>query len=229
MEWVDYLALVSSIITVGLNIIPGQLLIALCKGNQVYSNIPLTMIIFNILNTIGWGSYWFRKEEILPTLCSVTCALISTLFGIIYFYFMAEKKIYYFFIYVLFQLGVEYGLTFAFLKVIENINILGIFSIFTNIVMSIAPIKFIIAVIKNKIYKLIPIYTTLACIICSGGWIMFSFYKSDIIFLISNSLNVCQSVTTLIVRGCLVYCSKKNEEKEKEETEELKEVDEEKK
>ena len=90
-----YLQIFNIIITVALNLSPIFIFIPLIKGRQQYKNIPLLVLIFNSLNAICWGCYWYRMAFISPVISNILCwSMLDIFFNILYYlsFFLYKKN-----------------------------------------------------------------------------------------------------------------------------------------
>ena len=84
-----------------------------------------------------------------------------------------------------------------------------------NIISYAAPGQNIIKVIKKKDYKLIPIVTTIAGLLCSLSWTLFGILQKDWNSIIPNGLGIIFSSINIIV-WLIFYCKSKRKEKNSE-------------
>ena len=186
------------IITVALNLSPIFIFIPLIKGRQQYKNIPLLVLIFNSLNAICWGCYWYRMAFISPVISNILCWISSSTFFIIYLFFFTKKIIQKFFLSIIILVTIETTIIYISLFIID-LKIFGKILIILNILMFIAPGQNIIRVIKENNYKLIPIATTLVATICSGSWLLFGKIIDDINCIIPNMIGLIFSIFTSLI------------------------------
>ena len=196
---IPYLQIFNTIITVILNVSPLVAFIPIIKGKEKYTNIPILMLVFNLLNNLAWGCYWYRIFDYPPMICSVICAIIATFFFVVYLYFFTNKNIKKFILYNFCLIIVEILIIFICLYALESLKIFGIILIVFNVLMFIAPGQNLIRVIKEKNYKLIPIATTIVGSICSAGWLLYGKIVNDINCIIPNGLGLICSILTTIV------------------------------
>ena len=193
-----FLQIFNIIITVALNLSPIFIFIPLIKGRQHYKNIPLLVLIFNSLNSICWGCYWYRMDFVSPVVSNILCYISSSSFFIIYLFFFAKKIIQKFFLYVIILIIIETTIIYISLYII-NLKIFGKILIILNILMFVAPGQNIIRVIKENNHKLIPIATTLVATICSGSWLLFGKIINDINCIIPNMIGLIFSIFTSLI------------------------------
>ena len=212
---IPYLQIFNTIITVILNLSPIVALIPVIKGKEKYTNIPILMLIFNLLNNVCWGCYWCRVHRDSPMICSIICSIIATGFFIIYLYFFTNKKISKFILYVMILFIIEIVIIYISYYIVESLKYYGIFLIIINIIMFIAPGQNLIRVIKEKNYKLIPIASTIVGCLCSGGWFLYGKLLNDINCIIPNGLGLIFSILTTIVWMYFYFKTKIKQKKTK--------------
>ena len=196
---IPYLQIFNTIITVLLNLSPIVSFISVIKGKEKYTNIPLLMLVFNLLNNLCWGCYWKRTGQNSAMICSIICSIIATIFVYIYFYYLVKKNIKKYILYLFGLIFTEIVIIYISLYIIQNLNYYGRYLIVINIIMYIAPGQNLIKVIKEKNYKLIPISSTIVGAICSGGWYSFGKIVNDINCMIPNGLGFIFSILTTII------------------------------
>ena len=212
---IPYLQIFNTIITVILNLSPIAAFIPVIKGKEKYTNIPILMLIFNLLNNICWGCYWCRLYRYSPMLCCIICSIIATIFFIIYLYFYTNKTITKFILYILILFFIEFVIIYISYYIVESLKYYGIYLIIINIIMFIAPGQNLIRVIKEKNYKLIPIVSTIVGTICSGGWLLYGQLVNDINCIIPNGLGLIFSILTTIIWMFFYFKTKINQKKTK--------------
>ena len=212
---IPYLQIFNTIITVILNLSPIAALIPVIKGKEKYTNIPILMLIFNLLNNICWGCYWCRLSRNSPMICCIICSIIATFYFIIYLYFFTNKTIKKFILYLFILFFTEFVIIYISYFIIESLKYYGIFLIIINIIMFIAPGQNLIRVIKEKNYKLIPIVSTIVGTICSGGWLLYGQLVNDINCIIPNGLGLIFSILTTLIWAFFYFKTKINKKKTK--------------
>ena len=210
---VNYLQVFNTIITIILNLSPVFAFIPVLKGRQKYTNIPVLMLIFNLLNCLCWSCYWYRMSYTFPLLCNVICYIISSTYFFVYLFFFAKKIVQKFCFYILILIFIETTIVYISMDIIK-LKVYGIILIVINILMFISPGQNIIRVIKENNYKLIPIVTTLVAIVCSGGWLLFGKLVNDINCIIPNMIglfcSIFNSLIWLIYYLKAKFCKNKN-------------------
>ena len=171
---IPYLQIFNTLIAVILNISPIVAFIPVIKGKEKYTNIPILMLIFTLINNLGWSCYWYRVFRYSPMTCSIICSIIASCFFFIYLYFLSKKNIHKFIMYSLILIVI-------------------------NIILFIAPGQNLKKVIRKKNHKLIPIATTIIGCICSAGWLLFGIIVEDINCIIPNGLGLISSIITTFI------------------------------
>ena len=198
-EIIPYLQIFNTIITVVLNLSPIVGFISVIKGKEKYTNIPVLMLVFNLLNNLCWGCYWCRVSRYSPMICSIICSTIATFFFFIYLYYFSNKNIKKYILYLFALFSIEIIIIYISYYVVQNLTYYGRFLIVINILMFVAPGQNLVRVIREKNYKLIPIASTIVGSICSGGWYLYGKIVNDINCMIPNGLGLIFSIFTTLV------------------------------
>jgi hypothetical protein len=208
-----FLKIFNAIAVILLNVSPvvGLLKIMIKKENYTY--LPFYMLLFFSLNHLCWTCYWFKISNMTFMLSYYISTIIDSGILIIYLYFLC-KYIKRFFIssvvIILIELIIVIGVLFY---IIEYLNFYRRCLIVTNIIMYISPGQNLIKVFKEKKYKFIPIMSTLAGILCSGGWLLFGKIINDSYITIPNGFGLIFS--TLYSLIWLIYYVKEKMDKKK--------------
>ena len=194
-----FLDVFNLMISIFLNISPIVIFIPVIKGREKYTNIPISMLIFNLLNNLCWACYWFRLSYFNSLLCCSICSIITNLFFILYLYFFNKKQINKFIISIIFLICSELIIIYISIYIVKNLNFYGKYLIVINIIMYIAPGQNILKVIKEKNYKYIPIVNVIMGALCSGGWFLYGKIMDDINCMIPNGLGLLFSLINTII------------------------------
>ena len=213
--FISFLQVFNTITAVILILSPAVAFIPIIKGKEKYTNIPVLMLIFNLLTNLCWGCYWCRVTRYSPMICSIICSIIATVFFFIYLYFFSNKNIKKYMIYSIALIFIEVLIVYISYYVVKSLKYFGIFLIVINIFMFIAPAQNILRVIKEKNYKLIPIASTIVGTLCSGGWFIFGKLVNDINCIIPNGLGLISSIITTIIWSYYYIRAKLNQRKMK--------------
>ena len=190
-----------------LNVTPAILLYQVMKGKENYEIIPELMLIVNIISRETWLCYWIKEDVFVPLLNALIGTFISSSFLFIYLYYFTLKNKQKWFFYTALEFILEILLYFFYIKLIET-SILGRMAMIFNIAMYVSPAQNILKVIRQKNYKLIPIWTTLVGVICSSCWLTFGLMVSNSNSIISNIVGVNVSIITSCTWGYYYHWSK---------------------
>ena len=190
-----------------LNVTPAILLYQVMKGKENYEIIPELMLVVNIISRETWLCYWIKEGVFVPLLNALIGTLVSSSFLFIYLYYFTLKNKHKWVLYTSFEFIFEILLYYFYAKLIEK-SILGRLAMIFNIAMYVSPAQNIIKVIKNKNYKLIPIWTTLVGVICSSCWLIFGLMVNNSNSIISNIVGVNVSIMTSCTWGYYYHWTK---------------------
>jgi hypothetical protein len=208
-----FLKIFNAIAVILLNVSPVVGLLKIMKKKENYTYLPFYMLLFFSLNHLCWTCYWFKISNMTFMLSYYISTIIDSGILIIYLYFLC-KYIKRFFIssvvIILIELIIVIGVLFY---IIEYLNFYRRCLIVTNIIMYISPGQNLIKVFKEKKYKFIPIMSTLAGILCSGGWLLFGKIINDSYITIPNGFGLIFS--TLYSLIWLIYYVKEKMDKKK--------------
>jgi hypothetical protein len=208
-----FLKIFNAIAVILLNVSPVVGLLKIMKKKENYTYLPFYMLLFFSLNHLCWTCYWFKISNMTFMFSYYISTIIDSGILIIYLYFLC-KYIKRFFIssvvIILIELIIVIGVLFY---IIEYLNFYRRCLIVTNIIMYISPGQNLIKVFKEKKYKFIPIMSTLAGILCSGGWLLFGKIINDSYITIPNGFGLIFS--TLYSLIWLIYYVKEKMDKKK--------------
>jgi len=207
-----FLNVFNLIISILLNISPIVSFIPVIKGKEKYTTIPISMLIFNLLNNICWTCYWFRLSYFNSTLCCCICSTIANFFFFLYLYFYNKKQINKYILSIIILIFCEIIIIYVSVYVVKNLNFYGKYLIIINIIMFAAPGQNLVKVIKEKNYKYIPIANVIMGALCSGGWFLYAKIVDDINCLIPNALGLFFSLINTII-WLIYYLKAKNKKK----------------
>lgn len=210
----DIVAWIGTALAIGLKITPSVLFYKIFMKIEKHNIIPESMLVFNVLVGQLWMCYWLRQDNFVPTFSAGVGTCFSILFAALYLFIIFNGKWTTFIIALLIVgdliLQVFYGLLY-----ILPLPIVGKFAMIINIISYAAPGQNIIKVIRKGDYKLIPIVTTMAGLLCSMSWTLFGILQKDWNAIIPNSLGIFFSSVNILV-WFIFYCkSKGNNSNEK--------------
>ena len=189
--------------------------IKVLKGDMKYKDFPGILLMCSMMNCIFWIDYGLLKNKIQVYLTCSIGGTITLIWITIYVIFMAKKDILFSILINLLLLLAMFSLTYKFYN--TNVEITGYVALVFNVLMLAAPGEKIINVIKTGKYELIPIFSTIGSLLCSGSWLMFGVYSGDLTLIIPNGLGLLFGVFQLVIY-CIFYKKtkslKSNEEEE---------------
>ena len=182
---------IGTVIGIILNLSPAVLFWNIHLGKEKYTNIPESMLIFNILCSSLWACYWWLQEDKFVPFFSATAGLgLSEIFSLLYLYYFSDKCLKKYFLYAILEINLVIEFNYVLIKIIGDYKMVGNIAVFVNILTYIAPGQNIIKVCKEKNYKLIPIASTLSGASCALSWLIFGILIKDIHTIIPNSLGL---------------------------------------
>ena len=171
------------------------------------------MLLFFSLNSLCWTCYWFKNSNMIFMLSYYISTIIDSGFLIIYLYFLCKyNKRFLISSFLLIVIEVTIVIS-VLLFIIEYLNFYRRCLIVISTIMYISPGQNLIKVFKEKACKFIPIFSTMAGILCSGGWLLFGKIIDDIYIIIPKGLGlIFSTIYTLI---WLIYYIKEKIDKKK--------------
>lgn len=194
---VEIVPLLGTILAIGLNLSPGILFYEFFKGKRELNTIPEMMFVVGIFCCTTNLAYGLLKEDSNLYLNSSICEIIQIVFATVYLFFYAEKDFTKWFLYVFIAFNLTLEVLYIFYDVISHHtsqqfgeDFTGWFNVFMTVCNAGAPGQKIIEVWKTQNFMLIPIYTTIVQILCSGLWGFYGFKDMDLKLIIPNLLGV---------------------------------------
>ena len=182
--------------------------IKVVKGEIKYKDAPFILLLCNIMNCMLWIDYGLIKNAFVLYFTCVIGGAITLIWITIYLIFFAKKIFFIGLLLNLLLMGLVFGITYIFY--IINIEITGYVALVFNLLMLIAPGEKIFTVIKTGKYELIPIFSTIGSLLCSGCWLMFGIYQNDIKLIIPNGLGLFFGIFQILVY--YIYYKKRKKE-----------------
>ena len=214
----DFFSVAGTISCVSLTLSPSVPIFQVLKGKEKIDIIPEGTICFLLLARLVWASVWIitgRKIALLNCTIGVTASnIFITLYCYLYFNRSCIKT---FFSFIL-LLSLEGGFLYASI-LWGNYIILSYIAMTCKIIMSISPAQKIMRVIREKNYKLIPIYSAMTNIFCSFFWFCYGICINLYGQIISNLIGLSFSVANSLIWLCY-YLKRDKKEEEKEKSEE---------
>ena len=194
---VEIVPLLGTILAVGLNLSPLVLFYELIKGKRDLKSIPEMMFVIGVFCSTTNLAYGILKDDFNLYLNSAICDIIQILYATIYLFFYSGKDFTKWFLYVFIAFNLTLEILYIFANVIPHHTsddfgeeFTGWFNVFMTVCNAGAPGQKIIEVWKTENFMLIPIYTTIAQILCSALWGFYGFKDLDLKLIIPNLLGV---------------------------------------
>ena len=224
VELADFFSTIGTIISFALSFTPTVPFMKVFKGEEKIDILPEGVLLFLILTRLVWGSVWILTGRKIALLNSVLGIAVCDVFVVLYFYLFFKrsclKAFFSTILLLLLELGIIFGGVFW-----GNHVILSYTAMIFNVIMFISPGQKIIRVIKEKNYKLIPIFTTIVNILCSSAWLGYGICINLMQQIIPNSLGLFFSIVNTL--AWVYFYVNRDKEKEKEEEEKEKEKEDE--
>ena len=194
---VNIVALLGTILAVGLNLSPIVLFYQFFKGQRELQSIPEMMFVIGVFCSTTNLAYGILKKDFNLYLNSAICDVIQILYATVYLFFYAGKDFTKWFLYVFIAFNLTLEILYIFADVIPHHtdhdfgeDFTGWFNVFMTVCNAGAPGQKIIEVWKTENFMLIPIFTTIAQILCSALWGFYGFKDMDLKLIIPNLLGV---------------------------------------
>ena len=224
VELADFFSTIGTIISFALSFTPTVPFMKVFKGQEKIDILPEGLLLFLILTRLVWGSVWILTDRKIALLNSVLGIAVCDVFVALYFYLYfarsCPKAFFTTIVLLLLEVAILYGGVFW-----GNHTVLSYTAMCFNVMMFISPGQKIIRVIKEKNYKLIPIWTTIVNILCSAAWLGYGICINLISQIIPNSLGLFFSIANTL--AWVYFYLKRDKSKDNENDEEEKEKDEE--
>jgi len=225
VELADFFSTIGTIISFVLSFTPTVPFMKVFKGEEKIDILPEGLLLFLILTRLVWGSVWILTDRKIALLNSVLGIAVCDVFVALYFYlFFSRSCVKAFFssiVLLVIELAILYGGVWW-----GNHTVLSYTAMCFNVMMFISPGQKIIRVIRERNYKLIPIFSTIVNIMCSAAWLGYGICINLISQIIPNSLGLFFSIANTLAWTYFYLKRDKSkdgeeEEKEKEDEEEL--------
>ena len=189
----------------------------LIKGELTLKESPGLLLICSFLNCILWSDYGLLTNKFSVYFANGLGGAITLIFITIFLIHLADRKILFSLIYILFLMACVTEIYF-FCYYILDPEITAIIANVFNVLMYAAPGAKIYIICKNGNYKFIPIWSTLGGLACSTSWMFYGIYKKDKYLIIPNALGCASAIVQLIVYIIYrnKYYNKENKKKDAE-------------
>ena len=214
----DIFSTVGTIFSFGLSFTPIPPFVQVIKGEEKIDIIPEGMLAFTILTRIIWGVVWTVQKKLIPFINSALGVSISSIFFAIFLYLYTGRNCAKGTCAILVFIAIVVGIYLGGILFSQKFGYdFGKVAVVFNVMMYIAPGQKIMRVIKEKNYKLIPIWSTIVNALGCLSWLLYGMCINYFPQIISNAIGVFFSIANTLVWVIYVVKSKKNKEKDSKE------------
>ena len=193
VDLADIFSTTGTIISFILSFSPIFPFIKVFKKEEKIDILPEGLLLFLILTRIVWGAVWILTDRKIALLNSVLGVTICDIFVILYFYLYFNRTYLKTFFASIILILIEGGILYI-AVLWGNYLVLSYIAMVFNVMMFISPGQKILRVIKEKNYKLIPIYSTIVNILVSSAWMGYGICINLISQIIPNAIGLFFSV-----------------------------------
>lgn len=199
--------MIGTVIGIFVNLSPGILFAEIVKNQRIYTEIPESMLLSNLLCNCINLSLGFVRMDYIMILSSSVGAFLAIVWAIWYLFYFSEDNIKMFLIhsFVIVNLSVEFVWIFGFI-IKSNLGT-GIGAIIITVINFATPGQNILKVIRTKKHKLIPIFTTVTCLLCSSCWLIYGITEFDYRLYVPNVLGLLFGLLQFVV-WAIFFCKK---------------------
>ena len=219
VDW-DFMAKCASLagtaMGIGLGITPIVPFIGIIRGKENVRIFPESMIFFNILCPHLWACYWIRQSIFIPFFSAIFGFVLALLFSTIYLYFYLGQNTGKWLLSLVVKFTVVLSFHYFLLYILPSYHYIGTAAMLVGIFTSIAPAQNVVKVIRERAYKLIPIYSTVFEALCNFSWLVFGCILRDIYNIIPNRICLAINLSNTFI-WTYFYCSRDKSEDDKEE------------
>ena len=168
----------------------------LIRGELKLNEVPGFLLICSFFNCILWTGYALLYNQFNNYFANGLGGTITLIFITIFLVYLAEKKICLSLFYIVFLIACVTEIYFLCYFVLPP-DVTGIIANVFNVLMYAAPGEKMYQVVKTGNYKLIPIFSLIGGMACSGCWMMYGFYVGKFLNWFPNVLGVTFSLVQL--------------------------------
>ena len=198
VELADIFSTSGTIISFILSFTPIFPFIKVFKREEKIDILPAGLLLTLILNRIVWGSVWILTGRKIALLNSILGTAVCDIFVFLYFYLYFNRTYLKTFISSIMLIIIEGAILYLALLWGNDVALPYIAMVF-NVMMFISPGQKILRVIREKNYKLIPIYSTIINILCSSCWLGYGICIKLISQIIPNALGLFFAILQVVV------------------------------
>ena len=193
VDLADIFSTTGTIISFILSFSPIFPFIKVFKKEEKIDILPEGLLLFLILTRIVWGSVWIITSRKIAMFNCISGIIICDIFVILYFYLYFNRTYLKTFFASIILILIEGGILYI-AVLWGNHLVLSYIAMVFNVMMFISPGQKILRVIKEKNYKLIPIYSTIVNILVSSAWMGYGICINLISQIIPNAIGLFFSV-----------------------------------
>ena len=186
------------------------------KGQEKIDILPEGMLFCQLMNRLLWGSVWILTKRMIPLINAGVGIIITSVFLVLYLYLYFRRIVYKAFLGLVFLLCFELCIVSG-AVFLGNDSTVSVIAMIFNVAMYIAPGQKIVRVIKEKNYKLIPIWSTIVSIFCSGLWLLYGIVINLVAQIIPNALGLFFSIANTLA-WIYFYINRVSDKNKEEET-----------
>ena len=213
----DFISLIGTIFSVSLAFSPIVPFTQVIRKKEKIDIIPEGMLISTTICRLLYLCIWTVKQKFIPIINAGLGVFISGSF-LATFLYLYYQKCYSKFIAILiflFILTISFGA--GVLVQTEYKFDLGTLAMIFSVLRYISPGQKIGRVIKEKNYKLIPIWSTIASALCSGSWFFYGILINFLPSIVPNAIGLLFSIINTTIWVVFYLKRDKNEEGEEKE------------
>ena len=212
----DFFSTAGTITAFALSLSPSVPFYKVLSGQEKKDILPEGMILFLMLTRLVWASVWIITKRKMALLNSTLGVTVSNVFITLYFYIYFNRSCFKSFLSAIVLLASEALLLYG-MVLWGDYLALSYIAMVCKILMSVSPGQKILRVIREKNYKLIPIYSALTNFFCSLSWLCYGICIHLFGQIFSNVIGVFFSLANTLI--WLYFYLKRDKEKEENEKE----------
>lgn len=190
---------VGTAIGIGLNSSAVVLFYEIYKKRRVYTEVPETYLITNIICNIVNLAYGFQLKDSVMIISSGIGTCLAVLWGCLYLFYFSKKKMNMFLLYCFINFNLSCELLYIFAVICPTADYAGTVALGLTVINAGTPGQNIIKVIRTGNYNLIPIVTTTFGFLCGFCWFVFGLLKNRYLMYVPNGLGLILSLLQIIV------------------------------
>ena len=200
---------------IGLGITPIVPFFEIVRGKENVRIFPESMIFFNILCPHLWACDWIRQNIFIPFFSAIFGFVLALLFSTIYLYFYLGQNTGKWLLSLAAKFSVVLAFHYFLLYILPSYHYIGTAAMLIGIATSIAPAQNVLKVIRERNYKLIPIWSCVFGALCNFFWLLFGCILRDIYNIVPNGICLTINLSNTFI-WIYFYCTadKSNDKEE---------------